>query len=157
MYCTYIHLDPKYNMPRYVGKGTLDRPLAHLMPSKGKTRIGNLLRKRTREGYSIEPIVIKTDDELTAIFMERFWIGVIGREDKGLGPLFNLTDGGEGTAGREPWNKGKAAPKPPMTEQHISNIVKANKGNPNLGLNSWATRRARYGVSGRPLKTLEGE
>lgn len=32
--------------------------------------------------------------------LERFLIKIIGREDKQLGPLTNLTDGGDGAIGR---------------------------------------------------------
>lgn len=32
-FCVYIWVDPKSDIPRYVGKGLLDRPSKHLAPS----------------------------------------------------------------------------------------------------------------------------
>lgn len=94
---TYLWIDPKTNIPRYVGKGCGYRAYHHL---KSNSRIGNLLRKRIRDGYSPQPIIHYEVDEDTALEMEKFWINHFGREDLGLGTLFNLTNGGDGTSGK---------------------------------------------------------
>jgi len=45
-------------------------------------------------------------DRKEACLLECFYIAKYGRRDLGLGPLVNMTDGGDGTIGRVPWNKG---------------------------------------------------
>ena len=97
---TYLYLDPKDNTPRYVGKGKEDRAYSHLNLRK-RTKLRNMLKKRIKEGYNPQPIITYHKNEKTALAMEIFWIAVYGREDLGLGTLFNLTDGGEGTTGRK--------------------------------------------------------
>ena len=126
-YYTYMWIDPKTNIIRYIGKGKDYRAFKHLVPSK-RDKIGNLLKKRKKEGYDLEPIIHYEVDEQTALKMEMFWIAFYGRENIGTGTLYNLTDGGEGssgcifteerkqniskaTKGRKPWNKGTAKPK----------------------------------------------
>lgn len=93
---TYLYTDPIDGTPRYVGKGCNDRVHKHKML---KTQLGNLIRKRTKQGYNVEPVVTYHASELTALAMERFWIAVYGRLDQQTGTLFNLTEGGEGSAG----------------------------------------------------------
>lgn len=95
---TYLYRDPKDETPIYVGKGSGMRAWSH---SKKTTNphLKNLLNKRKIEGYIVEPIIHNEVDETTALEMEKFWIAFYGRADLGLGTLFNLTDGGEGTSG----------------------------------------------------------
>jgi len=60
-------------------------------------------------------IVNKTEYKITilldyitfdeAIEKEKHYIEYFGRKDLGKGTLVNMTDGGEGTTNREPWNK----------------------------------------------------
>jgi hypothetical protein len=58
------------------------------------------IQKILRKGFSVVPqIVFHTDNEAEVFAMERQLIASIGRADKGLGPLCNLTDGGEGPSG----------------------------------------------------------
>jgi len=62
-------------------------------------------------GYDVEIAFDKLSyDE--SLVIEQELISLIGRSDKGDGPLVNMTDGGEGTLGFEPWNKDK-----PMSEK----------------------------------------
>jgi hypothetical protein len=98
MIYTYLYKDPKTNIPVYIEKGTNERAWDHL---SAKTRLGNLLRKRIREGYEIYPIINFEIDDATALFMEEVWIEQYGRADLGTGTLFNLTNGGEGESGRK--------------------------------------------------------
>lgn len=85
----------------YIGKGKGNRAWCHLdvRPSDRsfKTR---KIRKAQLEGKEIIVELIKTDlSEDDAFFWEVFFISEYGRKDLGLGPLTNLTDGGEGQSG----------------------------------------------------------
>jgi NUMOD3 motif len=94
---TYLYRDPKDNTPIYVGKGHGRRAWKHFHKTS-HSKLSNTLRKRKDEGYAVEPIINYEVDEATAFHMEMFWIDFYGRADLGKGPLFNRTDGGEGTA-----------------------------------------------------------
>lgn len=99
-FVTYIYFDPKSGMPRYVGKGNAGRPANHLNKSSNP-QLDNLIKKRIKEGYEVKPIILEAESNDDAVEMEELLIALIGREDLGLGPLFNHTDGGDGgTPGR---------------------------------------------------------
>lgn len=106
MYYIYIYLDPrkpgKYEYdeysfdhePFYVGKGKNNRykPITHISRDSNTY----LINKLCKIGY--DNIKIYRRKNLTgqeAFKLEKFWITAIGRKDLGLGPLVNLTDGGE--------------------------------------------------------------
>jgi hypothetical protein len=96
----YTILDEVFNYkPVYVGKGQNNRVLKHIN-CKRKTRLVNLNQHLIKEGlvpcYRILKHFEKEED---ALALEVELIKKIGREDLNLGPLFNLTDGGEGTSG----------------------------------------------------------
>ena len=107
----YIYFDPRleddYNIlgevfnykPVYVGKGQNNRVLKHIN-SKKKTRLVNLNQHLIKEGlvpcYRILKHFEKEED---ALALEVELIKELGREDLKRGPLFNLTNGGEGTSG----------------------------------------------------------
>jgi hypothetical protein len=112
-YYVYIYLNPlkkgKYTFgkfsfkyePFYVGKGKNYRYKVHLIVSdkinKLKQNTLNKIKKVNKE-----PIVIKLYEnvsEYSAFRLERYLIKLIGRRDLKLGPLVNLTNGGEGTSG----------------------------------------------------------
>lgn len=89
----YVYFRPDTGEPCYVGKGQGNRYLNHLVYSDNKhlTRIINK--------YGLPPI-IKVSCNLTedkAFQTEIALIAAIGREP--LGPLVNMTDGGEGIPG----------------------------------------------------------
>ena len=92
---TYIYYDVD-GTPLYVGKGKDKRAFKHMC---SKTHLGNVLRKREREGHDIQPIITYHDTEEAAMNEERRLIAEIGRADLGKGPLLNVADGGEGAAG----------------------------------------------------------
>lgn len=99
IFYAYIYRDPrKNNEPFYVGKGTGARAYSHLKRSDSGF-VANRIRKMLREG--VDPIIEITTaiDEEHAFFLEKCLISVLGRYDLGLGPLLNLTDGGEGASG----------------------------------------------------------
>lgn len=97
-YFTYLYKDPKSGIYRYVGQGKGKRAFVH-KSSKRNTQISSLLKKRIREGYEVQPFLISAESEQDAKEMECLLIEMIGREDLGLGPLFNHTNGGDGTSG----------------------------------------------------------
>jgi hypothetical protein len=93
---TYVYKDPKTNLPIYIGKGCEDRAWKHKW---GKHHLANVNKKRSKEGFSMEPMIYKQDSEQGAFDLEMHLINIIGRKDLGKGPLLNKTDGGEGIAG----------------------------------------------------------
>ncbi len=97
--------------PFYVGKGLPVRPAQHLcecfLKNSNKWK-ANIIRKIKRTGK--EPIIFTIYNNLSnneSMNRECKLISLIGRKDKGLGPLVNLTDGGEGISGYEHSNKTK--------------------------------------------------
>ncbi len=150
----YVILDPrkpghyvygKYSFnyePFYVGKGSKqNRYQIHLNESyteydkkiiKGGTFKCCKIRKIKKE-TSRDPIFMKIEENLyeqKSFDLEIFLISLIGRYTLNKGPLTNLTDGGEGAAGCEPWNKDKNHSD--ETKRKISYSVKGNK-NPMYG------------------------
>jgi hypothetical protein len=118
----YIYLNPlkpgKYNYgrfefgfePIYIGKGTKNRIDFHIYEAlqignkTGKcawaTKKVHTIRKISNNG--LEPIRYKLFDTITessAFRLEKYFISLIGRSDLKLGPLCNLTDGGDGVSG----------------------------------------------------------
>ncbi len=94
----YVVFHPAYGVPIYVGKGTGNRWKNHLRYSSNL-----LLRRVVRKYGSNLPIVI-VRQQLThndAYKIEIAFIAAIGRVKDG-GPLYNLTDGGDGVIGLEP-------------------------------------------------------
>jgi len=111
----YVFLDPmkpgecKYGdymfeyCPFYVGKGKSNRLRRSLyLYSDNKRNTFKMLKIRKLRKLGHEPIVLKYLNyltELEAFNCEIEMIKTIGRRDKNLGPLTNLTDGGEGMSG----------------------------------------------------------
>lgn len=97
--------------PFYVGKGKDNRLYNHLNRAKKIILQEIEVNKKQSNNYklniikkilknNLEPIIFKLQNNLnekTAYGLEKFYINLIGRLDKGLGPLTNLTEGGEGT------------------------------------------------------------
>lgn len=98
-HCTYLFKDPKSALWVYVGKGGPARPKSHLRRSTN-AKLHSTIQKRQREGFVMHPFVIPAETDKNAREMEMLLIAMIGREDLGTGPLFNLSDGGEGESGR---------------------------------------------------------
>jgi hypothetical protein len=109
----YIYFDPrvpgdyiiegvKYNFkPVYIGKGKGNRCTTHLSSRRKKSyKLHNLIKHlRNSQIEPIYSIVKEFQSESDAHLYEQRLISEIGREDRGVGPLFNLTDGGEGIVG----------------------------------------------------------
>lgn len=116
-YYVYAYLDPRkpgkyiygeYTFdyePFYIGKGHGKRFKSHLFESKQKYDTNkikiNKIKKIIREtGNNPHIIFLKENlSENDSLVLEVDAIKVIGRKDKNVGPLLNLTDGGEGVSG----------------------------------------------------------
>ena len=105
-YYTYIYRDPsRNNEPIYIGKGCELRFLNH-------TRRKDIHPFSQRLAYmrnnNINPVVsiIPCESEELALLVEMEAISKYGRKDLGLGPLLNLTDGGDGASGNT-FNRGR--------------------------------------------------
>lgn len=96
----YVYRDPsRKNEPIYVGKGQGQRAYDHIDDAQNN-HLRNRLAKMKRNG--IEPIINVVDmpSEALALQCEIDTIARFGRKDLKLGPVLNMTDGGEGTSGR---------------------------------------------------------
>ena len=96
-YYAYIYRNPITKLPFYVGKGCNDRAYQHL---KGYTKIDNahlynVIQKMIREGIQPKIEIFNMPNEETALDLEMDLIRFYGRKDLEMGPLLNLTDGGE--------------------------------------------------------------
>jgi hypothetical protein len=118
IFYTYVYLDTRkpgrfsygdfitfFYEPYYVGKGNGDRIFNHLRNSKSSKqnkhkyfKIKNIIN----DGYNPENSIIKIIDnikEIDSLYFEKYLIKLIGRHDLNLGPLTNLTFGGDGISG----------------------------------------------------------
>lgn len=108
----YVYFDPRsqgnYNIlgevfkykPVYVGKGRGSRVLKHINTKK-QTKLSNLNKHLISRGLTpYYRILQEFEKEEDAHIFEKTLIKDLGREDLKQGPLFNLTDGGEGSSGR---------------------------------------------------------
>lgn len=95
----YIYLEPGGD-PFYVGKGRDYRAKAHLKPQAANPLLRDRIESLRMAGLQPEIQMIYCASEADAFNMERLMITVIGRVDRGSGPLLNRTAGGQGTSGR---------------------------------------------------------
>ena len=128
----YCYLYKVAGTYQYIGKGCDSRVFHHIKISEGTKKAKNgsynegfigHLRNQKELGIEPEIEVIFCESEQEAHDIETTYIAEIGRICTGEGPLFNITLGGEGTSGIEPWNKGKQ-----MSEKARANISAGHKG-----------------------------
>ena len=165
IFYVYVYLDPRkqgffkygeyeFNYePFYVGKGNSNRWRRHLtfkfLKENNNRLKENKIQKIINETGK-NPIVLKYKENLSDIESKNLEIEMIkniGRKDLNLGPLTNLTDGGEGRKnivvseetkqklsisgqGRKPWNLGKH-----LSDEHKEKLKIKRKGRkPALGM-----------------------
>ena len=98
----YVYIYECEGQPFYVGMGHANRDISHLnLVKRGKglknPHLCYILQKLLREG--VLPTIRRVAEGLTAEEAkaeEKRLIKLIGRSDLGLGPLSNMTDGGDG-------------------------------------------------------------
>lgn len=132
----YAYLDPRkpgdYNYGSYhfdyepflIGKGSYNRLFDHLNEKEETTYNPYKVRKinKIKTTLNIDPIIIKLFENLEkeeSYKIEVEIIDIIGRYNKGVGPLTNLTDGGKGSRGYK-W----------------TDVMRRNKSNSMLGKNN---------------------
>lgn len=103
----YLYKSPQDGVPIYVGKGWGDRAWHHVEiaarnPEQHRNKhFSRTLAKWLRDGLKVEPEIVKEfDTHESALEHEMVLIRYYGRKNIKTGTLLNLTDGGEGTAGR---------------------------------------------------------
>jgi hypothetical protein len=98
-YYTYIYYDPsRGNEPFYIGKGHGNRAWSHLKSKHGGPFM-HRLRKMLKSNIVPNIGLYAGLEEEFAFLLEMELISKFGRKNLGLGPLLNLTNGGEGNAG----------------------------------------------------------
>lgn len=118
--------------PFYIGKGNHDRIYIHLYKSRHKRNlpIYAKISKLQKLGYIIPIVICKelnSDEEACSI--EMMLIETIGRKDKNLGPLVNLSDGGEGCYSMSEESKNKQrATRIGITLEEYKEMSKDGKG-----------------------------
>lgn len=158
MYYVYLLSYPETKIPFYVGVGKenrrshIPREQQHIVDAKKLAEGKKLQKPNLHKLHTINKIlatgstplieIVSTHETETAAFEEEIrLIRLIGRKDLGLGPLTNLTDGGEGGLNPSPLTvakikaKNTGRPSPfkgvkvgPHTEQRCENISKSLKG-----------------------------
>jgi hypothetical protein len=145
-FCVYAHINPLRGEIFYIGKGTKGRACFKINRSKHWHSIVN------KYGYIIDILEDNLTEEV-AFQREVYYIKRIGRSDKGLGPLVNHTDGGEGASGykhsQETIHRISKARKGTVRSQETKDkISAANKGREG--------RKQSQGVKSRISTTLKG-
>ena len=142
-YYVYIYFDSN-NIPFYAGKGKGYR--YHLSCHLDESNPNNFLKNKIRK-VGVDNVIIKflhkDLNEEQSFYLEEYYIAGYGRRDLGLGPLCNLTNGGEGESGRICSEE---------TKQKISKIHKGKKIAPEVVERQAAALREYYGTHPNPFK-----
>ena len=132
-YYVYAFIDPRNNTPRYIGKGRGYR-INWWKHYNGDSQYGVGPWLQELKALKLRPVVLVVVGGLTeaeAHLWEKGLISLIGRGENG--PLLNLTDGGEGSAGlrcsaetkRKISEAQAGIPRTPHTEQTCTKISAA--------------------------------
>jgi hypothetical protein len=103
-YYVYHLIDPRTNIPFYVGKGRYNRMYRHeknvlnnRIPNKNNHLFHKIKKILTECGYIKYSKILENADEKIAYLKEAEEIKRIGRTNLKTGPLCNLTEGGDGS------------------------------------------------------------
>lgn len=118
--------------PFYIGKGTGKRLYQHKYTQRGKFMKSKM---KSLKEKNIDPIIVKIISNINnyeSCENEKYLIKLIGRRDLGLGPLCNLTNGGEEGCGRIHTEREKELKRQrfkniPLSEEHKRKIGLSNK------------------------------
>lgn len=136
-YYVYLLIDSSSGVPFYVGKGTGNRMFGHERDAMNESyqhrSVHAKIRALKAAGVDIAYKQIQCSSEDEAFVLEQQLICEIGRRDLGLGPLRNLTDGGEGVRNqttetiekRAAWHRGRK--RSPEALQRMSEVQLARK------------------------------
>lgn len=137
-YYVYLLIDPRNNLPFYVGKGKKYRYLDHfkeynLKKDFNKIKVNKILKIK-KLGYDVIIQFYKKDIyEDEACKLEKFLINFYGRINLKTGILTNLTDGGEGVSGKVFTKE----------ERELRRLRALGKNNPNYG-NKWNQKQRQH-------------
>ena len=99
-YYVYHLINSIDGQPFYIGKGTGSRMYQHIREAERTTYthrpVHNKIRSIISKGGEVEYKKFECLTEDEAFAEEKRYIALFGRRDLGLGPLMNLSDGGEG-------------------------------------------------------------
>lgn len=95
---TYVYLDPLTLVPFYVGKGKGYRAHKHFHQTHSRP-VAMKLRQLANTGHRPKIEIYPAISERHALDVEIELIAAFGRRDLGTGTLFNVSSGGETTAG----------------------------------------------------------
>ena len=122
----YIHLKETNGDIFYVGKGSGKRAFS----KNGRNKLWQNIYNKN--GFVVK-IIKENISEEEALEIEKYHINKYGRINNNSGILSNMTDGGEGVSGLEPWNKGMKMNENwnkgrILSDETKNKIGKANKG-----------------------------
>lgn len=136
-YYVYAYLDPSKPIskmycgyrfdyePFYIGKGHGERKRHCKWDGNHSKFLSNKINKIEETGKAVIIFIVKNElEEKEAFELEISLIKDIGRRDKKLGSLVNLTDGGEGTGGFMLTKEQRARRVSPMLGKHHSENTK---------------------------------
>jgi hypothetical protein len=148
LYILYRHTRTDKDEPFYIGIGEPRRAYDFKW---GRNRFWKAIYKKCNENIQVDILF----EELTweeACIKEKELIKFYGRRDLGLGPLCNLTDGGDGACGikQSPETIAKRVAKQlgkPLSEEHKEKVRQSKLGNRNHRFGIKASEETRRKMS----------
>ena len=128
---TYVLISTETEQPIYIGKGTWERGYKHRQQN---SPIGAHVRELASRGYTarVERLPAKDADE--AFEMEEPLVAMIGRQEDGTGPLFNVRPGGrtfaQAASTKAKLSKSHMGKK--LSDEHKASISRTLKGRPQM-------------------------